>query len=219
MFVDRRHGGRVLGQRLRDLSGRDDVVVLGLPDGGVPVAFEVAAALDAPLDVLTVYNLSAPRNNEVPIGALASDGMTFLDEQSLNELGLDVLDIARVIVRERLELARSEQSYRGERPFPDLTNMIVILVDDGLATGDTMRAAVSAVRTRHPARVIVAVPVASRRANEMLGEFADRCVTVAVPEPFHRVAHWYEDFSETSDEEVLALLHRSIERELALAMG
>jgi putative phosphoribosyl transferase len=206
LFTDRRHAGRALGERLRDLSGRPDVVVLGLPRGGIPVAFEVATALQVPLDVFTVRKIGAPWSEEFAIGALASGGMMFLDEQTMFELGLRPRDIEPVIARERVELARRERLYRDARPFPDLANKIVILVDDGLATGSTMRAAVSAVRTRHPSRVIVAAPVASRQANEILRDIADRCVTVAVPEPFYGVGLWYDDFSETSDREVLALL-------------
>jgi predicted phosphoribosyltransferase len=218
LFTDRRQAGRALGERLKDLSGRPDVIVLGLPRGGVPVAFEVAAALRAPLDVLTVRKLGAPWNEEFAVGALASGGMTFLDEQTLYELGLQTQDIEPVIAREKLELARREQLYRGARPFPELANKIVILVDDGLATGSTMRAAVSAVRTRHPSRVVVAAPVASRQANEILRDVADRCVTVAVPEPFYGVGLWYHDFSETSDREVLALLEQPATPELEPAV-
>ena len=209
LFSDRRHAGRALAQGLAEYGGRADAVVLGLPRGGIPVAYEVATALRAPLDVLTVRKIGAPWNPEFAIGALASGGMTYIDEATATQLGVRPDEIEATIALEREELARREQLYRGTRPFPNLQGRTVIVVDDGLATGSTMRAAVQAVRTEHPHEVIAAAPVASREACNVLAIVADRCVCAATPEPFYGVGLWYEDFSPTSDEEVLDLLARS----------
>jgi predicted phosphoribosyltransferase len=186
--------------------GRPDVLVLALPRGGVPVGFEVAAALHAPLDVLTVRKVGAPWNEEYALGAIASGDLTYLDEHVIHDLGIARADVEDIIERERRELARRDQLYRAGRAFPSLDRQIVILVDDGLATGSTMRAAVLAVQQSHPAAIIVAVPVASGEACRALEQVADGVVCAATPEPFYGVGLWYEDFSETSDQEVLALL-------------
>jgi putative phosphoribosyl transferase len=209
IFLDRRQAGRALGQRLLEYAGRPDAIVLGLPRGGIPVAYEVAAVLRAPLDVLTVRKIGAPWNPEFAIGAIASGGMVYIDDATVAQLGVRPHEIDETISVEREELARREQLYRGARAFPTLQDRTVILVDDGLATGSTMRAAIQAVRTAHPHEVIVAAPVSSREACGMLAVVADRCVCAATPEPFYGVGLWYEDFNPTSDEEVLDLLARS----------
>lgn len=207
-FRNRTDAGRLLAAQLVEFADRTDVIVLALPKGGVPVAAEVASALGAPLDVLVVRKIGVPWHPEFAVGAMASGGMMVLDTATMNELGLTRASLEPVIRAERQELARREHLFRRGRPFPDLDGMVVILVDDGLATGATMQAAVNALRTRRPALVIVAVPVASQSAVVMLHRSVDRVVSVATPEPFYGVGAWYEDFDQTTDEEVLELLAR-----------
>lgn len=208
LYSDRRQAGRELASRLQEYVGRDDVIVLALPRGGVPVGYEVATALHAPLEVLTVRKLGAPWNEEFAIGAIASGGLIVVDHYLVNALQVSNEELEAIIQHERRELARRDQLYRGGQPFPLLAGLKVILVDDGLATGATMRAAVLAVRESHPDVVIVAAPLASREACETLAQVADRVVCAAMPEPFVGVGIWYADFSETSDQEVLDLLER-----------
>jgi predicted phosphoribosyltransferase len=212
LYHDRRDAGRMLAPRLAAYAQRDDAIVLGLPRGGVIVAFEVAHALDLPFDVLVVRKLGAPQNEEFAIGAMASGGVAILDREVIDALRITSVDLDRLVRRERHELERRERLYREGRPFPDLRNRVAILVDDGLATGSTMRAAVDALREHGPARIVVAAPVASREACEMLSRVADECVCAATPEPFQGVGLWYEDFAQTSDAEVLALLERAREQ-------
>lgn len=206
LFRNRSEAGRLLAARLSEFADRTDVIVLALPKGGVPVAAEVASALAAPLDVLVVRKIGAPWNPEFAVGAIASGGMMVLDAETLNELGLTKADLDPIILAEQRELMRRERLYRGGRPFPALQGQVVILVDDGLATGATMQAAVAALRTRGPALVVVAVPVASQSARAMLDRVVDRVVCVSTPEPFYGVGAWYENFDQTTDEEVLSLL-------------
>ena len=208
-FRNRSEAGRFLAAQLSEYADRSDVIVLALPKGGVPVAAEVAAALGAPLDVLVVRKIGVPWNPEFALGAIASGGMMVLDRNTLDDLGLTRGDVEPVIQAERRELTRRESLYRSGRPFPALEGQVVILVDDGLATGATMQAAVGALRTKGPALVIVAVPVASRAACAMLEPIVDRVVCVDTPEPFFGVGVWYDDFSQTTDEEVLTLLANS----------
>jgi len=205
-FTNRREAGRILAERLRGHTPRSNVVVLALPRGGVPVGYEVATALDAPLDVFVVRKLGAPGNEEYAIGAIASGGIGIVDARTVAMLGLSQHDIDRIVETERRELGRREQLYRRGRPFPDLAGKTVVLVDDGLATGSTMRAAIEALRSRGPAAVIAAVPVASREACAMVAAAADECVCALTPAPFHGVGMWYADFSQTTDDEVLELL-------------
>lgn len=208
-FRNRSEAGRFLAAQVSEYAGRTDVVVLALPKGGVPVAAEVASALGAPLDVLVVRKIGVPWNPEFALGAIASGGMMVLDMHTLDEFGLTREDVEPVIQAERRELTRRESLYRSGRPFPALEGHIVILVDDGLATGATMQAAVAALRTKGPALVVVAVPVASRSARAALDPIVDRVVCVETPEPFFGVGVWYEDFSQTTDAEVLSLLARN----------
>ena len=208
LFRDRTDAGRRLAARMTEYAGRSDVLVLALPRGGVPVAFEVARALRAPLDVFLVRKLGVPGQEELAMGAIASGGVRVVNEAVVQHLDIAPEMIDAVTAREQGELERRERAYRDDRPAPDVRGRTVILVDDGLATGSTMRAAALALRQQGPARVVVAVPVASREAcAEFRGEVND-IVCAATPEPFMGVGRWYEDFSQTTDEEVRSLLAR-----------
>jgi putative phosphoribosyl transferase len=208
-FRDRRDAGRRLAVELRKYSGREDVIVLALPRGGVPVGFEIANALQVPLDVFVVRKLGLPWHEELAMGALASGGVRVLDEDLIRVARVSREDIDRVTAAEQAELERRERRYRGDRPFPDVSNKTVILVDDGLATGSTMRAGVSALRKENPARIIVAVPVAAPETCNAFRDIADDIVCAETPEPFMAVGLWYEDFSQTTDDEVHELLEHA----------
>ena len=205
-FRDRAHAGRVLARALAGYAGRDDVVVLALPRGGVPVAAELARRLGAPLDVLVVRKLGVPGHEELALGAIAPGGVLVLDDRLVRRLGLTRADIERLVARELRELARRQVAYRDDRPPPDLRGKTVILVDDGLATGATMRAAAEAVRKEQPARVVVAVPVAAAETCDEFRDDVDEIVCVLTPAPFQAVGLWYEDFTQTTDDEVRELL-------------
>jgi len=207
-FDDRREGGRELAAKLQKYRGRSDVVVLALPRGGVPVAYEIAEALEAPLDVFVVRKLGMPGHPEFAIGAIASGGVRVLSEDVIREFGIDPAAIDDIAQRELAELERREREYRQGRPPLDVRNRIVILVDDGLATGSSMRAAVEAVRALQPAGVVVAVPVGAASTCESLAQIADEVVCALQPEPFSAVGLWYRDFTQTSDNEVRELLER-----------
>jgi putative phosphoribosyl transferase len=210
IFHDRTDAGRALGEAVaRRYRDRSDLRIFGLPRGGVPVAFEVARSLDALLDVFVVRKLGAPGHDELAMGAIASGGVVVLNEQLVRALGVTPDLIDAVVKRETRELERREQAYRGGQPPADIEDRTVILVDDGLATGATMWAAVSAVRRRKPAHIVVAVPVGAPETVEDLARAADDVVCVATPEPFYAVAQWYRDFSQTSDDEVRDLLERA----------
>jgi putative phosphoribosyl transferase len=208
-FKDRAHAGRWLAERLRGYAGRNDVAVLGLPRGGVPVAYEVARALGAPLDVFLVRKLGLPGHEELAMGAIASGGIRVLNQDVVQGLGIPPDVIEAVAEREQQELERRERAYRGDRPAPHLSGTTVIVVDDGLATGSTMRAAAEALRRLGPARIVVAVPVSAADTCEQLGREVDEIVCATTPEPFVAVGRWYEDFSETTDAEVRHLLERA----------
>jgi predicted phosphoribosyltransferase len=205
-FRDRADAGRQLGERLSAYAGRTDVVVLALPRGGVPVGQEVARALGVPLDVLIVRKLGLPGQEELAIGALASGGTRVLNEELVAQLGLPVELVDRVAAREAIELERRERLYRGDKPAPDIASRVVIVVDDGLATGSTMRAAVLALRAQVPERIVVAVPTAPPQACADLDGVADEVVCLMQPQPFYAVGMSYEDFAEVGDEEVRKLL-------------
>lgn len=206
LFQDRADAGRQLANHLHHYANRDDVIVLGLPRGGVPVAYEVARALNAPLDVFVVRKLGVPGHEELAMGAIASGGTIVLNREVLDLLPGAERHIDAVAARERLELERREREYRGDRPQPDLKHKVVIVVDDGLATGASMRAAAEALRAHDVARVVVAVPVAARDTCASLKRQVDEIICAATPEPFYAVGLWYRDFSPTTDEEVRALL-------------
>jgi putative phosphoribosyl transferase len=208
-FRNRTAAGRALARELERYAGRDDVVVLALPRGGVPVGYEVAKALGAPLDVFVVRKLGAPGHEELAVGAIASGGLIILDQNLVRRLGIPERALRRVIAEEARELERRERAYRGERERPTLEGKTVILVDDGLATGATMRAAALAVRKLKPARVVVAVPVAAAETCDEFRDDVDEIVCAVTPEPFYAVGVWYEDFSQTSDDEVRELLARA----------
>src|SRR2546421_6309597 len=205
-YPDRQHAGRELGERLRLFAGRPDLIVLGLPRGGVPVAAEVAKALGAPLGVFVVRKLGVPGHEEFAMGAVASGGVLLLDEGVVRRLRLRREEVERKVAEELRELERRERAYRDGREPPELDGKTVILVDDGLATGATMHAAALAVRRLNPARVVVAVPVAAAETCEELRAVVDETVCLLTPHPFRAVGLWYEDFAQTSDDEVRRLL-------------
>jgi putative phosphoribosyl transferase len=208
-FQDRHDAGRQLAVELHAYANRPDVIVLALPRGGVPVGFEVATALGAPLDVFVVRKLGLPWEKEVAMGAIASGGVRVLDADLIRAARVSEAEVEQVTAIERAEVVRRERQYRGERPFPDLSGKTVILVDDGLATGSTMRAGVAALRQKGPSRVVVAVPVAAPATCNAIRDIADEIVCAMTPEPFRAVGYWYHDFSQTSDEEVQELLDRA----------
>ena len=208
-FADRIDAGRILAEELEQYRGRDDVIVLALPRGGVPVGSVIAGHLQVSLDIFLVRKLGFPGHEEFAIGAIASGGVRVLNQSALQMGGVSEEEIDEIAAREEIELERRELEYRGHRPHPKLEGRIVILVDDGLATGSTMRAAVAALRQKSPARIIVAVPVASADACELLSREADEVLCASTPEPFHAVGLWYQDFSQTTDEEVKELLQRA----------
>ena len=207
-FHDRIQAGRALAERLRAYAGRSDVIVLALPRGGVPVGYEVAAALGAPLDVFLVRKLGVPGHPELAMGALAGNGIRILTRDIIDEMGIGDEAIEHVTAAELAELARRERAYRGARPAPVLSNRTIILVDDGLATGATMEAAVAAARQGGPARIVVAAPVGAPETCARLASVADEVVCVETPRSFQAVGLWYDRFEQTSDEEVVALLER-----------
>jgi len=208
-FTNRAEAGQLLAARLSNLANRDDVIVLGLPRGGVPVGYEVAKALGVELDVFVVRKLGVPGHEELAMGAIASGEVRLVNHDVVDALGIPGNVIDRVAQRERAELERRELLYRGSRPLVPLANKIVILVDDGLATGSTMRAAVTAIRHQQPAHIIVAVPVGAPSTCNELSKEADEVVCLRCPEPFVAVGMWYRDFTPTSDREVRALLGRT----------
>ena len=205
-FRDRAHAGRELGARLLHLAGRDDVTVLALPRGGVPVAYEVARGLEAPLDLLLARKVGVPGHPELAMGAIAGGGVRVLNASVLQAVGVPPEAVEEAVRREEAELLRREESYGGSRPRHPVSGRVVVVVDDGLATGATMLAAVATLRTRSPARVVVAVPVGARETCQALAAEADEVVCLRMPESFRAVGQWYEDFSQTTDDEIRALL-------------
>ncbi|HEV8431036.1 MAG TPA: phosphoribosyltransferase [Pyrinomonadaceae bacterium] len=209
IYRNRSEAGKHLATRLATYADRDDVLVLALPRGGVPVAYEVAKELGAPLDVFLVRKLGVPGHEELAMGAIATGGVRVLNDDVVDYLRIsdEVIDAFTAIELEELE--RRERVYRGNRPEPDVSAKTVILIDDGLATGSTMRAAVSALRQLNPARIVVAVPVSAPETCDEYRMGVDEIICAAIPEPFYGVGKWYRDFSQTTDEEVSELLERS----------
>lgn len=206
LFANRGDAGRQLAQRLTGLTGREHLIVLGLPRGGVPVAAEVARALAAPLDVFVVRKLGVPGHEELAMGAVASGGIRVINQETLTALHIPRKAVDEVTAREEREVLRREALYRGNRATPSFQGATVVLVDDGVATGSTMIAAIRALRLAGPAAVVAAAPLMSHDAYAAIAAEANACVTVRTPEPFYGVGAWYEDFTQTSDAEVLACL-------------
>ena len=205
-YPDRSAAGKILAGQLAHYALRPDVVVLALPRGGVPVAFEVARALGAPLDVFLVRKLGVPGYEELAMGAIATGGVRILNDAVISEMQIPAHLIEKAAERELAELCRRESLYRGDRPAPELRDRTVVLVDDGLATGSTMRAAVTAVRQQRPARVVVAVPVSAPETYAEFTSEVDEVLSPLTPDSFRAVGQWYEDFPQTSDDEVRRLL-------------
>jgi putative phosphoribosyl transferase len=209
IFRDRRDAGRKLAQELIHYSGRSDVTIFALPRGGVPVAYEVALAINAPMDIFIVRKLGLPGREELAIGAIASGGIRVLNNDIVRILNVPEEVINFVVQRERQELKRRERMYRGDRPMPNVHDRTVILIDDGLATGATMRAAVTGLRAQNPARIVVAVPTAAREVCEAFQFEVDEMICAMTPEPFQGVGKWYEEFPQMNDEEVRNLLEKA----------
>src|SRR5437899_2586555 len=209
IFADRTAAGGQLADRLQQYAGRADVLVLALPRGGVPVGFEIARTLRFPLDVFLVRKLGTPGHRELAMGAIASGGVRVLNDDVVSWYGIPDSAIDSVAREEEQELKRRERAYRDDRPAPDLANKTVILIDDGLATGSTMRAAAQAMRAYRPSRVVVAVPVGARQTCTELADVADEVICARVPEPFSAVGQWYVNFDQTDDDEVRDLLRKS----------
>jgi len=208
-FHDRSEAGRVLAEKLSDYADAPDVLVLALPRGGVPVAYEVARALRAPLDVFVVRKLGVPEHEELAMGAIASGGVRVVNDHVVRMLNIPDAAVDRVAALEGAELRRRERAYRGDRPPPSVRGRRVILIDDGLATGSTMRAAAAALRRQEPAEIVVAVPVSAEETCDEFRTEVDRVICAMTPEPFRAVGMWYEDFSQTTDAEVHELLDRA----------
>jgi putative phosphoribosyl transferase len=209
IFRDRADAGRKLAARLPHYADRKDVSVLALPRGGVPVAYEVAKALKAPLDIFLVRKLGVPGHEELAMGAIATGGVRVVNKDLVNYLGIPDEVIDGIAAVEQRELERRELAYRDKRPRPDVKDRVVILIDDGLATGSTMRAAAESLRQQEPRRIVVAVPVSSPETCEEFRQEVDEIVCAVTPKYFQGVGLWYEDFSQTSDEEVRELLKRA----------
>jgi len=214
-FQDRSDAGRLLAKKLTAYADDPNVIVLALPRGGVPVGDEVARALGAPLDIFLVRKLGVPGHEELAMGAVATGGVRVLNESVVHNLGIPDYVIDAVAAEELDELARRERAYRGDRPPPDVRGRTAILVDDGLATGSTMHAAIKALKMQEPARIVVAVPTAAPETCAEMWAEADEVVCAVTPEPFYAVGLWYQDFSQTTDEEVRALLARATRRQHA----
>lgn len=212
LFQDRTDAGRQLAQKLNEYVGREDVVVLALPRGGVPVAYEVAQALQAPLDIFLVRKLGLPGHEELAMGAVASGGVRILNQEMIKAMRIPGEVIDAVSEREQQELSRREQLYRDDNPSPSLHDQVAILVDDGLTTSSGMAAAVAALRAREPEEIVVAVPVAAADSCEEFAQRVDRMICLETPDPFFGVGLWYEDFTQVGDEQVRNLLTQAAER-------
>ncbi len=215
LFQNRAEAGRLLAEQLKAYANRPDVLVLALPRGGVPVAYEVARTLDAPLDVFLVRKLGVPGHEELAMGAIATGGVRVLNRDVVEGLHIPANVIDAVAQREEQELRRREQTYRDGRPAPQFHGRTVILIDDGLATGSTMRAATTALRQQQPARIVVAVPVAVAETCDEFRHTVDDIICAMTPEPFYAVGLWYRDFSQTTDEEVRDLLRQAAQHTAA----
>src|SRR5437868_11188902 len=217
IYRDRIDAGKQLAARLADYADRDDLLVLALPRGGVPVAYEVAKALRAPMDIFLVRKLGVPGHEELAMGAISTGGVRVLNDDVVDYLRIPGEVIDAVAAGELKELERRERAYRGDRPEPDVRGKTVILIDDGLATGSTMRAAAAALRQQNPARIVVAVPVSAPQTCDEYRMGVDEIICAKTQEPFFGVGQWYRDFSQTTDEEVRELLERSRHEQVNVA--
>ncbi|CAM3067662.1 phosphoribosyltransferase [Legionella steigerwaltii] len=208
-YVDRNQAGSVLADLLKNYAKRTDVIILALPRGGVPVAYQVATKLSLPLDIFIVRKLGVPGHEELAMGAIASGGIAVFNEEVVQMLHIQQDAIDKIQKSEQEELSRRELVYRGKRPFPELSGKTVILVDDGIATGYTMRAAIAALKQKKPAKIIVAVPVAARSTCDEIAPLVDELICPMRPNNFYAVGLWYNDFAQTTDDEVMELLQRS----------
>ena len=208
-YINRHEAGTVLAEVLRGYHGKSNVIVLALPRGGVPVAYEVATALQVPLDVYIVRKLGVPGHHELAMGAIAQGGATIFNQDIINMCGITQNEIDAVIESENAELMRRETAYRGKRAFPSLSDKIVILIDDGIATGATMKAAIAAIRQQKPMQIIAAVPVADQRVKTLIEPLVDAFVCPLVVANLRSVGLWYDDFSQTEDAEVMGLLGKA----------
>lgn len=206
---DRVQAGRLLAKKLMQHANRDDVMVLGLPRGGIPVAYQISKALHAPLDAFLVRKLGTPGQEELAMGAIAMGGIRIFNPEVVDSLHISKKEIEAVSAQEEAELERRNKTYREGKPVPNVKNRIVILVDDGLATGATMRAAIDALKQQQPKKIIVAVPVAPRDTYEKFKKLVDEIICLQLPAPFYSIGQWYENFPQTSDEEVLELLREN----------
>jgi len=213
-YQNRYEAGKTLGQQLSAYADRTDVIVFALPRGGVPVGFEIAKALSAPLDVFIVRKLGVPEHRELAMGAIATGGAKILNDYVINDLNISQHAIQAVLLEEQQELKRREKAYRGDQPFPSLKNKIVILVDDGIATGASIRAAIKALQQFSPARLVVAVPVADKSICAEIRPLVDEFICPLQPSSLYAVGAWYDDFSQTEDEEVYSLLRQTKEMNL-----
>lgn len=208
-YRNRQEAGKVLAHELRAYANRDDVIILALPRGGVPVAYEVAKVLHVPLDVFIVRKIGVPGHAELAMGAIAMGHVHVFNQEVINDLDISQTAVDAVIAEEEVELKRREKIYRDDKPFPVLKDKTVILIDDGIATGASMRAAISALKQFHPAKLIVAVPVAEQNMYEDMQTLVDKLICPLTPAYFHAVGLWYEDFSQTEDDEVRTLLRKA----------
>lgn len=206
IFKNRTQAGQLLATKLTPYGNRSDVLVLALPRGGVPVGFEIAKKLHLPLDVCLVRKLGSPRRKELAMGAIGMGGVRIINLDVVEWLNIPEAIIDQITAQEQEELARRDRLYRENRPFPDLENLTIILVDDGIATGSTLRAGIGTIKQHHPQKIIVAVPVAPPSVCEQLNKEVDQVICLSQPENLHSISLWYDDFSQTSDEEVRQLL-------------
>lgn len=208
-FVDRIEAGQALAKRLSHLAGVPNLIILALPRGGLPIGFEVAKALQAPLNIFLVRKLGAPMHKEFAIGALAENGLRFINQQAVHQLGISETAIEQITAQEQQEIQRRTQLYRGNNPPPEIKGRTVVIVDDGLATGATMKVAIQALRNQHPQKIVVAVPVGAMDTCAELKQLADEFVCLATPVPFHAVGLWYQSFPQLSDADVISLLEQA----------
>lgn len=213
-FYNRTEAGKQLADKLNAFKNRQDVLVLALPRGGVPVAFEIATKLNLPLNLCLVRKLGVPHHPELAMGAIASDGVRILNQDIVNWLNISPSVIEQVAQKEEKELQRRDRAYRGNKPYPEIRHQTVILVDDGIATGSTIKAAISAIKSKNPQQIILAVPVVSASACQMLGSEVEQIICLEMPRNLRSISLWYDDFSQTSDQEVCDLLARTTEKSM-----